>query len=155
MENWCKPLKKNFPWKFLQKLLKSINFCIYLQIDLKDISVSKFWLKIHIPGEISNHLIGHTIYFHEKIRFSYFRPRCFFCNGSMENANLIFHESIKCHLSDNWKFHQESESWVRILKLIYRWDRHVNTYENWYFLTIFTKNFQGKFFKRIYINSQL
>ena len=74
VENWYKLLKKNFPWKFLQKLLKSINFCIYLQIDLKDILVSKFWLKIYIPGEISNHLIGHTIYFHGKIRFSFFMP---------------------------------------------------------------------------------
>ena len=74
MENWCKPLKKNFPWKFLQKSLKSINFRIYLHIDIKDISVLKFWLKIHIPGEISNHLIGHTIYFYEKIRFSFSMP---------------------------------------------------------------------------------
>ena len=67
-------LKKNFTWKFFQKLIKSTNFIIYLHIDLKDLTIFKYWFKIHNPGEISIHLIGHTIYFHKKIRFSYFEP---------------------------------------------------------------------------------
>ena len=67
-------LKKNFPWKFWQKPLKSVNFLVYWYIDLNDISILKFWFLIYTPGEISNHLICHTIYIHKKINFPYFRP---------------------------------------------------------------------------------
>ena len=63
---------------------------LYLHIDLKGILILKFWLKIHLPGEISNHLIGHTTYFYEKKDFYVLGHRCFLWNGGIENENSIF-----------------------------------------------------------------
>ena len=47
-----------------------------------------FWFYIVILYKISFHLIGHTIWFYIKIRFSYFEPPLLFCNGDSKNDNF-------------------------------------------------------------------
>ena len=64
---------QNFPWKFLQKSLKCVNFLIYLQKNLNDLSIVKFWFKIHIPSKVSNYLMGHIVHFYIEIKLSYFK----------------------------------------------------------------------------------
>ena len=146
MKNWYWPLKKNFPWKFSQKSLKYVHFLIYLYIDLNDPSILKFWFQFHIPGKISNHLIGHTIYFHVKIKFSYFRPPLHFCNGDIENENFIF----------TWKYivwpikQLEILPGIWILNQNFKIDRSLRSIQKyirkWTHFSDFSNNFQGKFF---------
>jgi len=140
------PLKKNFPWKFSQKSLKYVHFLIYLYIDLNDPSILKFWFQFHIPGKISNHLIGHTIYFHVKIEFLYFRPPLHFCNGDIENENFIF----------TWKYivwpikQLEILPGIWILNQNFKIDRSLRSIQKyirkWTHFSDFCENFQGKFF---------
>ena len=146
MKNWYWPLKKNFPWKFSQKSLKYVHFLIYLYIDLNDPSILKFWFQFHIPGKISNHLIGHTIYFHVKIKFLYFRPPLHFCNGDIENENFIF----------TWKYivwpikQLEILPGIWILNQNFKIDRSLRSIQKyirkWTHFSDFCENFQGKFF---------
>ena len=104
MKNWYWPLKKNFPWKFLQKSLKCVHFLIYFWIDLNDLSILKFWFKIHIPGKISNCLIGHTIYFHVKIKFLFSMSPLQKYNGGVKYENSIF----------TWKYIVRPIKWLEI-----------------------------------------
>ena len=120
------------------------NFLLYLYIDLNDPSILKF--QFHIPGKISNHLIGHTIYFHVKIKFSYFRPPLHFCNGDIENENFIF----------TWKYIVWPIKWLEILPGIWNWNQNFETdislrsiceyIQNMILFNNFCKNFRGKFF---------
>ena len=65
-------------------MTKKVDFLTYLHKHLKDEFILKFWFKIPIPGDISNHLMGHTIYFHN-LGQSYF-----IYNGGFVNENFIF-----------------------------------------------------------------
>ena len=49
----------------------SIIFQIF-DIKLQDLWILKFFFMIHIPGKIYNYLIGHTMYFYRKIKYSFF-----------------------------------------------------------------------------------
>ena len=105
-----------------------------------------FWFKIHIPGKISNHLIGRTVYFHVKIEFSYFTPPLYFCNGDIENKNFIF----------TWKYivwpikQLEILPGIWILNQNFKIDRSLRSVykyvQKWTHFSDFWKNFQANFF---------
>ena len=114
--------------------------------DLNDLSILKFWFKIHIPGKISNHLIGHTIYFYVKMKFSYFTLPSHFGNGRLKYENFIF----------IWKYIVWPIKWLEILPGIwilnqnFKIDRSLRSIHGyirkWTHFSDFCKNFQGKFF---------
>ena len=137
---------KNFPWEFSQKSLKCVHFLIYFWIDLNDLSILKFWFKIYIPGKISNCLIGHTIYFHVKIKFSFSMSPLQKCNGGLKYKNFIF----------TWKYIVWPIKWLEILPGIWNWNQNFKIdgslrsmykyIRKWTYFSDFCENFQGKFF---------
>ena len=142
MTNCYWPLKKIFHWKFSQKSLKCVHFLIYLRIDPSDLSILKFWFKIHIPGKISNHLIGHTKYFHVKMKYSYSIPPIHKCNGGLEYENFILIKWLEISpgiwiLNQNFKMNISFRSICKYMRKFMSFNE-------------FCKKFQGKFF----LNSQ-
>ena len=64
---------KTFPSNiFAKNTLKRVSSLKYSYANLMHISILEFWFKIHNPDKISNLLMGHTVSFHENVRFSYF-----------------------------------------------------------------------------------
>ena len=64
-------LTLEFILKIFAKIIKTFQIFQISNINLEDLYALKFWLKIYIPGEISDYLIGRIIYFYEKAKFSF------------------------------------------------------------------------------------
>ena len=76
--------------RFLRFSQKLMFFNLVLLVDSTGYFKNIFCQQIHIPDEISIHLIGRNIYFYIEIRFSVFKPPLQNCNGGLKMGNCIF-----------------------------------------------------------------
>ena len=114
---------------------------MYICTDLNDLSILKFWFKIVIPDKLSNHLIGHTVYFNITIKFSHYMPPLQKCNGSLKCKSFIF----------IWKYIMWPTKWLEILLKTWILNQNLKIYRSLKFIfnykrkLIYFNDFQGNF----------
>ena len=79
-----------------------------------------FWLHIVNLCKIPFHLIGHTIWFNFKIKFSFFEPPLLFCNGDSKNENF---NSLQ-------KYRVRPIKWKGILHRLTIWSQKLGQYNS-------------------------